>query len=160
MKIKTILTLSLLATCIATPTMGKEIKTKLTLFKSIEDYRTIIMKGRLCKTFLYVRKNKDLASLSEMRNRFCEGQYSLSLEDPAGTTVTLYGQYFFGKGRGYLVLTKTDDQKIRVSDIDDFPAERWVVTPANKDTDGFEAFLKPSPDFKTNLASVQWNKIT
>ncbi len=159
MKIKTILILSLLVTCIATPSLANEIKTQLTLFKSIEDKRTMIMKGRLCKTFMYIRKDKDLASLSDMRNRFCEGEYSLSLDGPVGTTVTLYGQYFFGKGRGYLVLTKTDDQKIRVSNIDNFPAEQWVITQANKNTGGFEAFLKPSPDFKTNLASVQWNKI-
>lgn len=159
MKIKVILILSLLVTCIATPSMGKEIKTKLTLFKSIEDRRAMIMKGRLCKTFLYIKKDKDLSSLSDMRNQFCEGEYSLSLDGPAGTTVTLYGQYFFGKGRGYLVLTKTDDQKIRVSKLDDFPAEQWIVSQANKDTGGYEAFFKPSPDFKTNLASVQWNKI-
>ena len=56
MKIKMILILSLLAASISTPSLGKEIKTKLTLFKSIEDYRTIIMKGRLCKTFLYSKK--------------------------------------------------------------------------------------------------------
>ena len=157
MKIKMILILSLLAASIATPSLGKEIKTKLTLFKSLEDRRAIIMKGRLCKTFLFIKK--DLSSLSDMRNRFCEGEYSLSLEGPAGTTVTLYGQYFFGKERGYLVLTKTDDQKIRVKNIDNFPADHWVVSQANKDTGGYEAFLKPSPDFKTNLASVQWNKI-
>jgi hypothetical protein len=35
MKIKTILILSLLITCIATPSVSKDIKTKLTLFKSI-----------------------------------------------------------------------------------------------------------------------------
>ena len=157
MKIKTILILSLLITFIATPSQSKENKTKLTLFKSIEDQRAVIMKCRLCKTFLFIKK--DLSSLSEIRNRFCEGKYSLSLDGSAGTTVTLYGQYFFGKGRGYLVLTKTDDKKIRVQDIDNFPAERWTIYQANKDTGGYEAFLKPSPDFKTNLASVQWNKI-
>ena len=157
MKIKTILILFLLVSGIVTPCMGKEIKTKLTLFKTIEDYKAIFMKGRLCKTFIF--DQKDLANLSEMRNRFCEGEYSLSLEGPTGTTVTIYGQYFFGKGRGYLVITKTDDQKIQISDLDKFPAERWAVSHANKDTGGYEAFLKPSPDFKTNLASVQWNKI-
>ncbi len=157
MKIKTILAFALLAICIATPCLSKEIKAKLTLFKSIEDKRAMIMKGRLCKTFLYIKK--DLASLSDMRNRFCEGEYSLSLEGPVGTTVTLYGQYFFGKGRGYLVLTKTDDKKIQVSNLDNFPVERWTISHANKDTGGYEAFLKPSPGFKTNLASVQWNKI-
>ena len=71
MKIKTILILSLLITFIATPSQSKENKTKLTLFKSIEDQRAIIMKGRLCKTFLFIKK--DLFSLSEIRNRFCEG---------------------------------------------------------------------------------------
>jgi hypothetical protein len=159
MKIKTILILSLLVASIATPSLGKEIKTQLTLYKSIEDQRAIIMKGRLCKTSIHIRKDKDISSMSDMRNRFCEGEYSLSLDGPAGTTVTLYGQYFFGKGRGYLVLTKTDDQKIQVSNIDNFPAEHWVVSQANKDTGGYEAFLKASPDFKTNLSSVQWNKI-
>ena len=157
MKIKTILAFALLITCIATPCLSKEIKAKLTLFKSIEDKRSMIMKGRLCQTFIFIEK--DRRNLSDMRNRFCEGEYSLSLEGPVGTTVTLYGQYFFGKGRGYLVLTKTDDKKIQVSNLDNFPAEHWVVSHANKDTGGYEAFLKPSPDFKTNLASVQWNKI-
>lgn len=56
MKIKSILILSLLVTCIATPSLGKEIKTKLTLFKSIEDHRAVIMKSRLCKTFLHNQK--------------------------------------------------------------------------------------------------------
>ncbi len=157
MKIKTILILSLLVTCISSPSLANEIKTKLTLFKSIEDKRAMIMKGRLCKNFIFIEK--DRKNLSDMRNRFCVGEYSLSLDGPAGTTVTLYGQYFFGKGRGYLILTKTDDQKIQISNLDNFPAEQWVATQANKKTGGYEAFLKPSPDFKTNLASVQWNKI-
>ena len=157
MKIKTILAFALLVTSIATPCLSKEIKAKLTLFKSIEDKRSMIMKGRLCQTFIFIEK--DRRNLSDMRNRFCEGEYSLSLEGPVGTTVTLYGQYFYGKGRGYLVLTKTDDKKIQVSNLDNFPAENWFVSHANKDTGGYEAFLKPSPDFKTNLESVQWNKI-
>jgi hypothetical protein len=159
MKVKTILILSLLVACTATPCLSKDLKTELILFKSIENYREIIAKGRLCNTSVHIRKNKDISSLSDMRNRFCKGEYSLSLNGPAGTTVTLYGQYFFGKGRGYLVLTKTDDYQVRISNIDDFPGEHWVVSQSNEDTGGYEAFFKPSPDFKTNLASIQWDKI-
>ena len=87
MKVETILILSLLVTCIATPSLSKEIKTKLTLFKSFEDHRAVIMEGILCKTFIFIKK--DLPRLTDMRNQFCEGEYSLFLDGPTRTNVIL-----------------------------------------------------------------------
>ena len=42
-----------------------------------------------------------------MRSQFCEGEYSIILDGPARTTVTLYEKYFFSK-------EKPADQKIEI----------------------------------------------
>jgi len=42
-----------------------------------------------------------------MRRQFSEGEYSIILDGPAGTTVTLYEKYFFSKER-------PADQKIEI----------------------------------------------
>ena len=42
-----------------------------------------------------------------MRRQFSEGEYSIILDGPAGTTVTLYEKYFFSK-------EKVADQKIEI----------------------------------------------
>ncbi|MFT4577986.1 MAG: hypothetical protein ACI8PD_002460 [Nitrospinales bacterium] len=157
MKFKTILTVFIFFIGFAAPGLGYEPDTELVLFKKIENFDEILVKGRLCNTYLRIKK--DLSNLSDMRNRFCKGEYSLRLDGPSGTTVTLYGQFFFGKTRGYLVLTKTDDKRVKITEIDNFPAEQWKIFQPSNGTGGYKAFLKPSPDFKTNLASVQWNKI-
>ncbi|MBC8283244.1 MAG: hypothetical protein H8E32_05465 [Nitrospinae bacterium] len=159
MRFKIILILSLLSYCIATPGWGKERKSELVLYKDIKDPLTMHMKGRVCKRVLVIQKGKDLTAANKMRDRFCEGEYTLSLDGPPGTTVTIYGQYFFGKKRGYLTLTKTDHQKVWVWNFKSFPDKRWMVSQANEDTGGYESFFQASPGFNMNLGSVKWDEI-
>ncbi len=159
MKIINILIISLLFCIVTTPSWSKEKKTELVLYKDIEDPITMHMKGRLCNKVLVIEKDKDIVASRKMRDRFCEGEYSLSLDGPPGTTVTIYGQFFYGKKRGYLTLTKTDHQKVWVWNIKSLPNKRWIVSMANKDTGGYESFYQAGPGFSRNFASIKWNEI-
>lgn len=159
MRLNSILILSLLFWIFVTPTWGKDGKPELILYKDIEDPLTMHMKGRTCNKVLVIEKDKDIFASTSMRDRFCEGEYSLSLDGPPGTTVTVYGQYFYGKKRGYLTLTKTDHQRVWVWNFRSFPNKRWIVSMANKDTGGYESFFQQGPGFSKNIGSIKWNEI-
>lgn len=134
-------------------------ETKLVLLKKIEDIGTHIRKGYTCKDTFFIDKDQDYSDLREMKNDFCHGEYSFTLDGPPGTTVTLYGQYYYGEARGTLTLTKTDHRRVWIWDLDDFPDGRWVVTEANKDTGAYELFYSASSNFQKNLGSVKWNEL-
>ncbi len=159
MRFKIILILSLLLLSTALPVWGNDGKAQLVLYKELDTPITNHMKGRTCNKVLIVKKDKDVAATADMRDRFCEGEYSLSLDGPPGTTVTIYGQNFFGKSRGYLTLTKTDHQRVWVWNFRSFPEKRWMITFANQDTGGYESFYQANPEFSRNFGSVKWNEI-
>lgn len=159
MKLKISLVTYLLFCFFVSPSWGHENKPKLVLIKYISDRIKMHMAGRLCNTVLVVEKDEDIIATRNMRNRFCVGEYSLNLYGPPGTTVTIYGQYFYGKTKGYLTLTKTDHQKVSIGDFKTFPEKRWMVTMPNQNTGGYESFFQPGPGFSKNFSSIKWNEI-
>jgi hypothetical protein len=138
---------------------AEDSKTELVLFKEVSDPWTLFKKGRTCESIFHLRKGVDAPDLRDMRNSTCRGEYTLTLDGPPGTTITLYGQFFFGEDRGFLTLTKTDNQKVWIWDLEDFPDGKWVVAEANKNTGGYEIFYRAGPDFKMNLGSVKWHEV-
>ena len=73
---------------------------------------------RDCDSLFYVDSGKDIADMRrDFRNYFCEGMYTLTLDGPPGTIVTLFGSYYFGQERGYLVLRKKDNRKIWLLEV-------------------------------------------
>ena len=154
-----ILIISLVFYFISTPVWGKEKRPKLVLVKYISDPIRMHLAGRLCNRVLVVLKDEDINATTSMRNRFCVGEYNLTLHGPPGTTVTIYGQNFYGKSRGYLTLTKTDHRKVRIDRFNTFPDKRWMVTMANEKTGGFESYFQASPGFSKNFSSIKWNEI-
>ncbi|VAX29854.1 hypothetical protein MNBD_NITROSPINAE05-164 [hydrothermal vent metagenome] len=112
-----------------------------------------------CDALFYVDSGKDVADMRrDFRNYFCEGMYTLTLDGPAGATVTLFGSYNFGQERGYLVLRKKDDRKIWLLELEDYPTNRWSTTEANAQSGAYEAFYYPAPNFRRNVTSVKWNQ--
>lgn len=158
MSIKTIWVLIIVAVGFPSVNWAGETKAELVLFKETSDPWTLFKKGRSCEKVFYLRKGQNASDLRDMRNRFCEGEYSLTLDGPPGTTVTLYGQFFFGEDRGALTLTKTDDRQVWIWDLEDFPDHIWMVADANKSTGAYEVFYRAAPNFKMNLGSVKWNE--
>jgi len=114
---------------------------------------------RDCDALFYVDSGKDIADMRRgFRNYFCEGMYTLTLDGPPGTTVTLFGSYYFGQERGYLILRKKDDRKIWLLELEEYPGNRWSTTQADAQSGAYEAFYYPAPNFRRNVSSVKWGQ--
>lgn len=104
----------------------------------------------------------DLPNLvNNLANTPCSYQQSLitsTLEGPAGTMVTLFAKQTFGKEGGYIVVRKTDDKKVWLLDLMDFPDKQWKTIEASADSGGYEVYFKNGPAFDTNVASLKWGQ--
>lgn len=114
-----------------------------------------------CEALFYVDAGKDIPDMRrDFRNYYCQGMYTLTLDGPPGTLVTLFGGFNFGQERGFLILKKKDDQKIWVLHLEDFPAGRWVTQEATSNYGvkygAYEAYYQPAPNFRRNVSSVKW----
>ncbi len=136
-----------------------ETKTELVLYKELWDSGALFFRGRTCNEVFTIKKDRNYSDLRDMRNYNCEGEYSLTLDGPPGTTITVFGQFFFGEDHGYLILTKKDHRRVWLWDLEDFPDGKWVVAEANKDTGAYEVYFHAGPNFKMRLGSVKWNEI-
>ena len=127
MNIKTIWVLTIIAFGFPSVNLAEETKTELVIFKEATDKWILLKKGRTCEEVYTLKKGKDASDLRLMNNYFCEGEYSLTLDGPPGTTVTLYGQFFFEDNLGSLTLTKTDDRQVWVWDLEPFPFSQFPM---------------------------------
>jgi hypothetical protein len=159
MKLKTIWLLLIVTFAFPPVNWAVETKTELILFRETFDPFTIFHSGRMCENVYYLKKGRNAEDLRDMRNHFCEGEYTMTLDGPPGTTVTLYGQFFYGEDRGAITVTKTDNRQVWIWDLEDFPDRKWVVAEANKSTGGYEVFYKAATNFKINIGSVKWDEI-
>jgi hypothetical protein len=92
------------------------------------------------------------------RNAFCQGRYEMTVRGEKGRTVTLYAQYNFGQEGGFLVVRKTDDQLVWISDLEDLPSGKWTTIPASRQSGGYEAFYHDGSGFDQNLSSIKWGR--
>lgn len=159
MNIKAVWILIIVAVGFPSVNWAEETKTEMVLLKEFYDPDTLFKRGHDCSEVFNIKKGYDYPDLREMRNYICEGEYSLTLDGPPGTTVTVYGQFFFGEDHGYLTLTKTDHRRVWLWDLEDFPDDKWVVSNANKDTGAYEVFYHAGPNFKMSLGSVKWDEV-
>jgi hypothetical protein len=80
----------------------------------------------------------------------------MTLDGLPGTTINLYGQFFYREGRGAIKIAKTDDRQVRIWGLEDFPDRKYPVTKTNKSTGVYEVFYKTALNFEMNLGSVKW----
>ncbi len=126
--------------------------------ENLFDSDTILERRPNCEELFYVDSGKDVPDMRDFRNYFCEGMYTLTLKGPPGTTVTLFGKFFFKKESGYLILKKKDDQMIWLLDLEAFPHDRWVSNEATNKSGAYEVFYHPAPKFGQRISSVKWGK--
>ena len=160
MKLKILVAVLGFSTLLAFPGFAKE--GQLYLFKDQSfDTSPIMQDERFadCDQLFKVALEKDVPDMRrDFDYYFCEGMYTLRLDGPKGTTLTLFGNFFYGQGGGYLVLKKLDDRMLWLLDLEEFPAERWMSFDAGKDSGAFEAYYHPAPNFRKNLSSLKWGQ--
>ncbi|GJL77521.1 MAG: hypothetical protein NPINA01_05100 [Nitrospinaceae bacterium] len=116
-------------------------------------------RSRDCDQLYYVDSGEDIADMRrDFAYYFCEGMYTLTLDGPPGTTVTLFGSFAYNQERGYLVLRKKDDQKIWLLELEEFPGHQWSTVEANSKSGAYEAYYYPAPNFRRNVSSIKWGQ--
>ncbi|MEE9259368.1 MAG: hypothetical protein V3U37_07465, partial [Nitrospinaceae bacterium] len=107
----------------------------------------------MCEGIFYVDLEKNVPDLRDFNYYHCDGVYTLTLEGPSGTVVTLYDRFEFDANGGYITLRKTDDRTIWVYDLEKFSSDQWTVSEADKYSGAFEVYYHASPLFKSNISS-------
>ena len=105
-----------------------------------------------------VAVGNDLPNLTHTPCYYQNSAITTTLEGPTGTMVTLFAKQTFGKEGGYIVVRKTDDKKVWLLDLMDFPEKQWKTIEANSDSGGYEVYFKNGPAFDTNVASLKWGQ--
>ena len=70
----------------------------------------------------------------------------------------LFGEFKYDERNGYLTIQKTDERKVWLLDLGDFPQNTWSTVPPNNDSGGFKVFFKGEPDFGREVSSVKWGE--
>ncbi len=111
-----------------------------------------------CDALYDVKAGKNVPDLRDFRNFFCEGPYTLTLKGEKGTTATLFGQFNYKKGAGYMVIVKNDNRKIWLDNLEDFPFGKWVEFKANRDSGAYQIYYKRVSRFSENISSIKWGQ--
>ncbi|MCZ6541337.1 MAG: hypothetical protein O6704_06775 [Nitrospinae bacterium] len=109
-----------------------------------------------CDALYDVKAGGNVPDMRDFRKYFCEGRYTLTLKGKKGTTVTLFGQFNYKKGAGFMVIVKNDKRKIWLINLEDFPSGKWVNFKANRDTGAYQIYYKSVSRFSENISSIQW----
>jgi len=139
-------------------------KEKLTLYKDpLYEFVSPRDHGSLCEGLFFLESGKDNPDMrSDFQYYHCEGRYTLTLDGPRNKMVTVFGGFNFAQDRGFLILRKTDDKKVWILDLMDFPSDRWVKVPPQKGFDGeygaYEVFYSAAPIFDQNISSLKWGQ--
>lgn len=112
-----------------------------------------------CNGRLTLKENNNADDLRRsLAEYFCEGEYSIVLDGPAGKIVTLFGSFQFKKERGFLIIRKKDSKGIWVEELQAYPERKWHSVPAEGMYGSFDVFYVPAPRFRTRISSIKWGK--
>ncbi|MBI4384123.1 MAG: hypothetical protein HY579_08840 [Nitrospinae bacterium] len=111
-----------------------------------------------CNDLFYVQPDRDVPDLRDFRKFFCAGKYTLTLDGPPGKIATVFGDFDFKTGYGFLALRKTDGGTVWLLDLEQFPPGRWTAVPPSGQYGGFEVYYRAAPGFAQNVASIKWGK--
>ncbi len=110
----------------------------------------------VCESLLDFHAGKDQPNFFNYRDNNCQGRYTFTLRGKPGSTVTLFGNVDYRKERGYLIVRKTDEKQIWLTELESIPANQWVKREAENGYGGYEAYFASAPQFSQNIASVKW----
>jgi len=70
----------------------------------------------------------------------------------------MFANQGYAKDKGYIIIRKTDDRKVWLLDLMDFPDSEWKKLEADSDSGGYEVFFKTGPAFDSNVMSLKWGQ--
>ena len=119
-------------------------------------YWAVTIQDDVCEILIPIEVGQDVPDMRDQPCSLSHGKFDLTLSGPPGTTVTLFGEYNFKKGNGFLTIKKKDHRKIWLLDLIYFPTDQWFYSEANEDSGAFETFYNPSPIFEESIYSIKW----
>jgi hypothetical protein len=119
-------------------------------------YWAVTIDDDVCYKLIDIEVGRDVPDMRDQPCSLRDGKFSFTITGPPGTTVTLFGDYNFKKGNGFLIIKKKDEKKIWLQDIIAFPPDQWFYSEANENSGAFDAFYNPSPMFEQSLYSIKW----
>lgn len=144
--------------CLPTAVFGQEAQLILSKEQLFDADVALDNKGD-CEQLLYVDDGENIPNLvRDFNYYFCDGMYTLTLEGPPGTTVTLFEKYRYDTRGGYLVLKKKDHRPIWLLDLEAYPHGRWVTGRGSGQYGNFDVYYQSSINFKRNINSIKWGK--
>lgn len=115
--------------------------------------------GGECAGLFPVNPGENIPDMRGFQYYFCEGIYSLTLEGPPQSTVTLFGSFFHKTEQGYLILRKTDNRKVWVIHLDWFEPGKWIHVASEDERYGsYDVYYREAPSFERNVSSVKWGQ--
>lgn len=153
---KTKISLVLLLVLLATPVTARPLGgADLILYKqALVDF---YVRAEVCDSLFKVDRDEDIPSIGrDFRDYWCQGRYTVILYGPPGTTVTLFGQFDYGTELGYLIIKKTDNQKVWLLELNFFPKNQWHRVEARRASGAYDVYFHPIADFDERISSVKW----
>lgn len=111
-----------------------------------------------CNGLYSVDGGKNYSSLSDFVYFYCNGGYTFTLDGPANTTVTLFGNPDYRVDWGYLIVRKTNDKRIWLTDLNYLKSGGWQTVEGKNGYGDYQYYYKDSPDFSEKIASVKWGR--
>ena len=111
-----------------------------------------------CDELLNIASGNDIPDMRVFDCYHRTGKYTMTLTGPPGTMVTLFGNFSYGKERGYLIIRKKDDRQIWLLDLEDSSPDGWIQVEARRQSGAYEAFYHAAPIFSQNISSIKWGR--
>ncbi len=135
-------------------------KVELTLYKNpvfADPFNFYPTRSR-CNGLFSVDGGKNYSTLRDFVYFFCNGGYTFTLDGPANTTVTLFGNPDYRVDWGYLIVRKTNDKRIWLKDLNYLKQDGWQTVNGENGYGDYQYYYKASPSFSEKIASVKWGK--
>lgn len=135
-------------------------KVELTLYKApfFADVSNFYPIRSACNGLFSVDGNKNYSTLSDFVYFYCNGGYTFTLDGPANTTVTLFGNPDYRIDWGYLIVRKTNDKRIWLNDLNTLKQGAWQTVEGEEGYGDYQYYYKGSPAFSEKIASVKWGQ--
>jgi len=114
--------------------------------------------GSFCDGLHDVAAGKDVPDMRNFLYYACEGRYTLTLSGNKGTTLSLFGKFNYQKENGFMVIVKSDNQKLWVINLNSIPSGKWVSVEAGRQTGAYAVFYRKAFGFDQSISSLKWGQ--